>query len=118
MSCRKRISLSQGYIRLTPQCVYWKVSDTVFVSWQGVGSLRQGWNTVGTLPEGYRPTVGKTEGGTLRASAPIAKLGSSATGGTIDAFSNGDLRVWSPSASTSQDPSSAILFFWAGPVAS
>lgn len=88
----------------------------VFVSWQGVASLRQGWNTIGTLPEGFRPTSGFSDAGELRVSGVIKQLGGAGADstGTIDVYSSGLALVWSPRATDSITPFSGQVFFPAG----
>lgn len=99
--------------QLTPNCAYWKVFGTVFVSWQGVAPLSSGWNTVGTLPEGFRPTAGDMEDGEYRVSAPVKQLGgdSAQSTGHIDVISSGLVRVWVPRAFNAAEPCSGQVFF-------
>ena len=107
-----RDSVSQIY-NLTLQCTYWRAFGTVFLSWQGVTSLRQGWNTIGTLPEGFRPTSGFTDPEGTRVSGLIKMLGNAGADstGTIDVYSSGLARVWFPRSTNDLEPSSGQVFF-------
>lgn len=107
-----RDSVSQIY-NLTPNCTYWKVFGTVFLSWQGVTGLRAGWNTIGTLPEGFRPTSGFADSEGTRVSGLIKMLGNAGADstGTIDVYSSGLARVWFPRATNDLEPSSGQVFF-------